>query len=68
MTKRWIRVVGGRIGGLVGAITAAEAGCRVRLMEARTELGGRARSRPPPYGAAGLFRLSVSGLRSLGRK
>jgi phytoene dehydrogenase-like protein len=44
-----ISVVGGGLAGLVGAITAAEAGAPVRLIEAHEELGGRARSSSPPY-------------------
>lgn len=43
-----ITVVGGGIAGLTAAITAADAGGRVRLLEARAELGGRARTSPPP--------------------
>lgn len=39
-----ITIVGGGIAGLAAAITAAEAGRGVRLLEKRTELGGRARS------------------------
>ncbi|HYI35853.1 MAG TPA: NAD(P)-binding protein, partial [Thermoleophilaceae bacterium] len=44
-----IKVVGGGIAGLVGAITAAERGVPARLFEAHSELGGRARSAGPPY-------------------
>ncbi|QVQ51205.1 NAD(P)-binding protein [Spiractinospora alimapuensis] len=44
-----ITVVGGGLGGLVAAITAAEAGARVTLLEAHTHLGGRARSTSAPY-------------------
>jgi phytoene dehydrogenase-like protein len=44
-----ITVVGGGLAGLVAAITAAEAGAPVRLIEAHEELGGRARSSSPPY-------------------
>lgn len=38
-----ITVIGGGIAGLVGAISAAEAGAPVRLLEAHRQLGGRAR-------------------------
>jgi hypothetical protein len=44
-----ITVVGGGLGGLVAAITAAEHGEKVRLLEAQRRLGGRARSTKPPY-------------------
>lgn len=44
-----ISVVGGGLAGLVGAITAAEAGASVRLIEAHEELGGRARSSSGRY-------------------
>jgi phytoene dehydrogenase-like protein len=44
-----ITIVGGGIAGLTAAITAAEAGGRVRLLEAHTQLGGRARSTDGPY-------------------
>jgi phytoene dehydrogenase-like protein len=46
-----ITVVGGGIAGLTAAITAAEGGAPVRLLEAREELGGRARSMGGPYKA-----------------
>lgn len=46
-----LTIVGGGIAGLAAAITAAEQGLRVRLMEARTELGGRAQSTSAPYKA-----------------
>lgn len=46
-----VTVVGGGIAGLTAAITAAEEGCRVRLFEEHRELGGRARTAPPPYRA-----------------
>jgi NAD(P)-binding Rossmann-like domain len=39
-----ITVVGGGLGGLYASIACAEAGARVTLVEARHELGGRARS------------------------
>ena len=44
-----VTVVGGGLAGLVAAITAAERGAQVRLLEAHGELGGRARSSAPPY-------------------
>lgn len=44
-----IKVVGGGLGGLVAAITAAEMGARVRVYEAHSALGGRGRSTPPPF-------------------
>lgn len=44
-----ITVVGGGLGGLVTAISAAESGARVTLFEAHESLGGRARSTPAPY-------------------
>lgn len=46
-----ITVVGGGLGGLVAAITAAEAGARVTLHEAHSRLGGRARTTDGPYRA-----------------
>ncbi|GAA2622124.1 NAD(P)-binding protein [Dactylosporangium fulvum] len=46
---RTITVIGGGFAGLVAAISCAEAGARVRLFEAHTTLGGRARATPPPY-------------------
>ncbi|MEV7232068.1 FAD-dependent oxidoreductase [Polymorphospora sp. NPDC051019] len=44
-----ITVVGGGFAGLVTAITCAEAGARVHLLEAHRRLGGRARATEPPY-------------------
>jgi phytoene dehydrogenase-like protein len=44
-----ITVVGGGLAGLVAGITCAEAGAGVRLHEAHSTLGGRARTSPPPY-------------------
>lgn len=44
-----ITVVGGGVAGLVAAITCAEAGAPVRLLEAHHTLGGRARATEPPY-------------------
>ncbi len=43
MTKRII-VIGGGWAGLTAAATAATAGAEVVLLEARSELGGRART------------------------
>ena len=39
-----ITVVGGGLGGLVAAISCAEGGARVQLLEAHRQLGGRART------------------------
>ena len=44
-----ISVIGGGLGGLVAAITAAERGGTVRLSEAHLELGGRWRVSDPPF-------------------
>jgi phytoene dehydrogenase-like protein len=46
-----ITVIGGGIGGLTAAIACAEEGAGVTLLEAHTELGGRARSADGPYKA-----------------
>ena len=46
-----VTVVGGGIAGLTAAITAAEGGAAVRLLEAHDSLGGRARSMAGPYKA-----------------
>lgn len=46
-----ITVVGGGLAGLTAAISCAEQGTRVTLLEAHDELGGRARSTPGPYKA-----------------
>lgn len=46
-----VTVVGGGIAGLTAAITVAEGGASVRLLEAHEELGGRARSMAGPYRA-----------------
>jgi phytoene dehydrogenase-like protein len=46
-----ITIVGGGIGGLVAAISCAEAGLEVRLLEAHEQIGGRARSTEGPYKA-----------------
>jgi phytoene dehydrogenase-like protein len=44
-----VTVVGGGLAGLVAAISCAERGTNVRLLEAHEALGGRARSTPGPY-------------------
>ncbi len=44
-----ITVVGGGLAGLTAAITCAEQGAQVRLLEAHETLGGRARSDAAPY-------------------
>lgn len=41
--------MGAGIAGLIAAIESAERGAPVRVLEARSHLGGRARSTPPPY-------------------
>lgn len=46
-----ITVIGGGLAGLTAAITCAEDGASVRLMEAHQQLGGRARSTDGPYKA-----------------
>ena len=46
-----VTVVGGGIAGLTAAITCAEDGADVRLLEAHDALGGRARSMGDPYKA-----------------
>jgi phytoene dehydrogenase-like protein len=48
---REITIVGGGLSGLTAAISCAEQGAPVRLLEARSELGGRARSTDGPYKA-----------------
>jgi hypothetical protein len=44
-----VTIVGGGIAGLVAAIACAEAGRPAHVLEARQELGGRARSSEGPY-------------------
>jgi phytoene dehydrogenase-like protein len=46
-----ITVIGGGLAGLTAAISCAEQGSEVRLLEAHAELGGRARSMSGPYKA-----------------
>jgi len=46
-----ITIVGGGLAGLVAAISCAEQGAEVVLLEAHEELGGRARSSDGPYKA-----------------
>jgi phytoene dehydrogenase-like protein len=46
-----ITIVGGGLAGLTAAISSAERGARVRLLEAHADLGGRARSMDGPYKA-----------------
>jgi hypothetical protein len=46
-----ITVIGGGLGGLVAAISCAEGGARVRLLEAHRMLGGRARTTEGPFRA-----------------
>ena len=46
-----ITVIGGGVGGLTAAITCAEGGAGVRLLEAHETVGGRARSTDGPYKA-----------------
>ncbi len=46
-----ITIVGGGIAGLTAAVSCAERGADVVLLEAHAQLGGRARSLPAPYRA-----------------
>jgi squalene-associated FAD-dependent desaturase len=50
MNSSSVIVVGGGLAGLSSAIALAEAGCRVRLLEKRPHLGGRAASYTLPDG------------------
>jgi hypothetical protein len=49
MSTRRITIVGGGLAGLIAAVECAEAGAGVRLVEARSRLGGRAVSTPEPF-------------------
>ncbi len=46
-----VTIVGGGLAGLIAAIEVAEQGGPVRVLEARTRLGGRSASLPGPYTA-----------------
>src|ERR1700722_8005087 len=46
-----ITIIGGGLAGLTAAISCAERGAPVSLLEAHEQLGGRARSTPGPYKA-----------------
>ena len=46
-----VTIVGGGLAGLTAAISCAEQGAEVRLLEAHDQLGGRARSTAGPYKA-----------------
>ncbi len=50
-TRRHVTIVGGGLAGLTAAITCAEGGASVSLLEAHATLGGRARSNDGPYKA-----------------
>jgi hypothetical protein len=50
-TMNEITVIGGGVAGLTAAITCAEHGANVRLLEAHETVGGRARSGDGPYKA-----------------
>jgi phytoene dehydrogenase-like protein len=50
-SSRRITIVGAGIAGLTSAIASAEGGAKVTLLEARSALGGRARSSDGPYKA-----------------
>jgi NAD(P)-binding Rossmann-like domain len=51
VTVNEVTVIGGGVAGLTAAITCAEGGASVRLVEAHESLGGRARSTDGPYTA-----------------
>src|SRR5271170_5882017 len=44
MPSQSVLVIGGGLAGMSSAVALAEAGCRVRLLEKRPHLGGRATS------------------------
>src|SRR5271155_2305342 len=50
MPSQSVLVIGGGLGGLSSAVTLAEAGLQVRLIEKRPHLGGRATSYTLPDG------------------
>ncbi|MGA2453272.1 MAG: NAD(P)-binding protein [Solirubrobacteraceae bacterium] len=50
-TSKQVTIVGGGLAGLTAAITCAEGGASVSLLEAHATLGGRARSDDGPYKA-----------------
>src|ERR1700733_3352974 len=51
MPSQSVLVIGGGLAGLSSAVTLAEAGLRVRLIEMRPHLGGRAASYTLPDGS-----------------
>jgi zeta-carotene desaturase len=51
MPSQNVLVIGGGLAGLSSAVALAEAGCRVRLLEKRPHLGGRATSYTLPDGS-----------------
>ncbi|MGA7089335.1 MAG: hydroxysqualene dehydroxylase HpnE [Candidatus Acidiferrales bacterium] len=51
MPSQSVLVIGGGLAGLSSAVALAEAGCRVRLVEKRPHLGGRATSYTLPDGS-----------------
>ena len=51
MPSQSVLVIGGGLAGLSSAVALAEAGCRVRLLEKRPHLGGRATSYTLPDGS-----------------
>jgi zeta-carotene desaturase len=51
MDSRSVIIIGGGLAGLSSAVALAEAGCRVRLLESRPHLGGRATSYWLPDGS-----------------
>jgi NAD(P)-binding Rossmann-like domain len=50
-TAKPITIVGGGLAGMIAAISCAEEGAQVRLIEAHSALGGRGRSTDGPYKA-----------------
>src|SRR5580700_6304327 len=51
MPSQSVLVIGGALAGMSSAVALAEAGCRVRLLEKRPRLGGRATSYTLPDGS-----------------